>query len=424
MSASNSAFVTLLVGESYAPGVLTLGSKLKELGTSHKLVLLLDTSTVSQELQDLISTVYDEIIPVDTIQAPLTKLAETLDRPELSITYTKLLLWGLTQYESIVYLDADVLPLQSLDNLFDSYEIGVGEIAASPDSGWPDIFNSGVFKLKPNQETLNSLIEFAGKGDSLTFDGADQGLLNEFYPNWHRLPYLYNVTPNYRQDYQYLPAFHRFFKDIKALHYIGGAKPWSYDNILSSDLSNFHQFWWDDFNRFFDKSTRYKLLRLKGEGANLRFQKLVNEWDVSNLKEPQQLQRASFASESVSDSGKHIEHPPIFPWEHRDKREATRFFHEGDDLPSYQDVTQDEEKDKDEAFHEKLRRNLDVLKATKLGSSSSPAPPRTKKAPLLKEYNFGQGDDDFNPDKSLDEVSKLPLKFFSKEKARRESEDK
>ena len=50
------------------------------------------------------------------------------------------------------------------------------------------------------------------------------------------------MTPNYRQDYQYLPAFNRFFKDIKVLHFIGQVKPWHYENVLASDLANFHQY--------------------------------------------------------------------------------------------------------------------------------------------------------------------------------------
>ncbi|KAI3406182.2 GLG2 [Candida oxycetoniae] len=405
------AYVTLLVGESYLPGVLLLGRKLRELKTAYKLAILLNTETISQDLQDLIATVYDDIIAVNTIHSPLIKLKEALNRPELSITYTKLLLWSLTQYESIVYLDADVLPLQNMDDIFDKFEIGEGEIAASPDSGWPDTFNSGVFKLKPSKSVLDKLIEFAAKGELSTFDGADQGLFNEFFPNWIRLPYLYNVTPNFRHDYQFLPAFNRFFKDIKALHYIGDKKPWHFDDLLSSDLNNFHQYWWNDFNKFFDKSLKHKLLNLRGEASSLEFNKIGNKWN-----EP-------VASEEDSKLAPVTDHPAIFPWEHRDKREATRVFYQQNFTftePSSQSSSQPqpEGKDKDDSsFTEKLNQNSEKLKGTKI-SSSTP-----KNAPLSKEYGFGQENKNFNPDQSLAEVSKLPIKFLSKEKAKRETKD-
>lgn len=56
------AYATLLIGESYLPGVLTLGQKLKQLETNHKLLILLDTSSISSDNIALIESIYDEII--------------------------------------------------------------------------------------------------------------------------------------------------------------------------------------------------------------------------------------------------------------------------------------------------------------------------------------------------------------------------
>ncbi|KAG7665755.1 GLG2 [[Candida] subhashii] len=401
-----SAYVTLLTGQGYLPGVLTLGKKLKELGTKHKLVILLDSSSIPQDSQDLINEVYDEIISIDNdvIVAPLGKLKEKLDRSELSVTFSKILLWNLTQFEQLVYLDADVLPLQNLDEIFEQFEINSNQIAASPDSGWPDIFNSGVFKLRPNTETFNSLVEFSNSEEN-TFDGADQGLLNEFFANgnnWIRLPYLFNVTPNYRNDYQYLPAFHRFFNDIRILHYIGAVKPWHYEDILSSDLANFHQYWWDDFNKFFgnDAHLKYKLLNLpRGEASNLKFAKNKNLWDVSKLiGGPQEDQ---------------TEHSPLFPWEHREeKREATRVFHPTTP-PDVEDAEATEQQ-----VEEGLAKDIETVKLSEEAGSSSSS---TKAAPLSQNYGFEKpADKSFNPDRSLAEVAKLPFRFFSKAKAKKE----
>ncbi|KAI5965182.1 GLG2 [Candida pseudojiufengensis] len=337
----SSAYATLLVGPSYIPGVLTLGSKLRELNTKHKLIILLDSTSIEFEFLKLIEELYDEVIPINDqiIKAPLEKLKNELNREELSITFSKLLLWNLTDYEDIVYLDADILPLQNFDEIFDNFEISTNEIAASPDSGWPDIFNSGLFKIKPNKTTFENLIEFASKGGENTFDGADQGLLNEFFPEWIKIPYLYNVTPNYRNDYQYLPAFKKFFNKIKNLHYIGHLKPWNYENILSSDLSNFHQFWWDDFNKFFgaDQNLKYKILNLpRGEASNLKFNKvddLNKALDQDNLsKDVKNLNLTSEGGggDTVEDTDDFLVDETIeqrvFPWEYRERKPPSRVF--------------------------------------------------------------------------------------------------
>lgn len=415
------AYATLLIGESYLPGVLTLGQKLKQLETNHKLLILLDTSSISSDNIALIESIYDEIIPIDNeiIKSPLEKLVDQLNRSELSITYSKLLLWNLINYDSIVYLDSDVLPMINFDDIFENYPIESNQIAASPDSGWPDIFNSGVFKLKPNKEIFNKLIDFT-KDSNNSFDGADQGLLNEFFNlNWIRLPYLYNVTPNYRHDYQYLPAFNRFFKDIKILHYIGNVKPWHYDSILSSDLANFHQFWWNDFNNFFGKDAhlKYKLLNLpRGEARNLQFNKTKNAWEANDEDD---VSDDKHKKQDEDDEDEYVQQQPIFPWEHReDKVQPQRIFKKS--------APKEEEEIKAELIDEEMAKNIEAFKDVEIVDKLQRQKDVKKSPPLLKSYGFDKSSSDksnFNPDKSLAEVSKLPFKFYSQAKAKKEEKE-
>ena len=94
------------------------------------------------------------------------------------------------QFSKVVFLDADVLPLRSLSHLFQLPH----EFSAAPDVGWPDIFNSGVLVLTPGEDKFNELNDLLkSKG---TWDGGDQGLLNEWRGNnWNRLSFTYNTTP-------------------------------------------------------------------------------------------------------------------------------------------------------------------------------------------------------------------------------------
>jgi len=117
-------------------------------------------------------------------------------------------------------LDADVVVLRDIDDLFEREEF-----SAAPDAGWPDCFNSGVFVYQPSKATFNKLVQFASQ-ENASFDGlslvlflfyfilfylgGDQGLLNAFFSNWRssdisrHLPFTYNVTSN--TFYSYVPA--------------------------------------------------------------------------------------------------------------------------------------------------------------------------------------------------------------------------
>lgn len=174
-----------------------------------------------------------------------------LKRPELSPTYSKINLFKLTQFNKILYLDSDTLPIHDLTHLFTQYpSITEDEIVAAPDSGWPDIFNSGLFLIKPSVSTFQKLLSKIHFTESPSFDGADQGLLNEYFTvdspesrKWIKLPFIYNVTPS--GQYQYEPAY-QFFRDkIKLIHFIGAQKPWD------SGRDGERYRWWDKYTEFF-----------------------------------------------------------------------------------------------------------------------------------------------------------------------------
>lgn len=169
-----------------------------------------------------------------------------MGRPDLLFAFTKIALWRQTQFRKIVYLDADVVALRALDELFD---LDV-PFAAAPDIGWPDAFNTGVMVITPNMGDYWALQTMAGAGDS--FDGADQGLLNQYYEhrNWHRLRFTYNCTPN--AEYQWEPAYRYYKRDISAVHFIGKDKPWLAARTRGGGAGVFNELlarWWAVYDR-------------------------------------------------------------------------------------------------------------------------------------------------------------------------------
>ncbi|KAK9467941.1 nucleotide-diphospho-sugar transferase [Lipomyces arxii] len=242
----NEAYFSLLLSDSYLPGCLALAQALRASGTSRPLVLLALDHGLSDHTMDAVKSAFNLVLRVPAVYNPAPRNLQALGRPDLILTFTKILLWNQTAFDRIVYLDADVLPLANIDSLF----LAAGSLAACPDAGWPDIFNSGVMVLSPSSKDFEGLYALAETGE--TFDGGDQGLLNEYFGSeWTRLPFLYNVTPS--TGYEYLPSFARFSPDVKAVHFIGLPKPWQRDRPSSSPDFNVSTSAADLYNRLLSK---------------------------------------------------------------------------------------------------------------------------------------------------------------------------
>ncbi|KAE8146427.1 putative capsule-associated protein CAP1 [Aspergillus avenaceus] len=191
-------------------------------------------------------TVYDELIPVHPTTNSTPANLWLMDRPDLIATFTKIELWKQTQYKRIVYIDCDVVAVRAPDELL-TLEV---DFAAAPDVGWPDCFNSGLMVLRPNMQDYYALKALAERG--ISFDGADQGLLNMHFRDWHRLSFTYNCTPS--ANYQYIPAYKHFQSTISLVHFIGAQKPWNMPRQVSPAESPYNQLlgrWWAIYDKHY-----------------------------------------------------------------------------------------------------------------------------------------------------------------------------
>ncbi|KAG7257380.1 hypothetical protein CRUP_006075 [Coryphaenoides rupestris] len=126
--------------------------------------------------------------------------------------------------------------LRNVDELFEREEL-----SASPDPGWPDCFNTGVFVFRPSLDTHAR---------------GDQGLLNSFFSDWsvrdinRHLPFVYNLSAS--TVYTYLPAFQKYGQDARIVHFLGPAKPWhsgpgAGGQRRDAGMERFIALWWKEY---------------------------------------------------------------------------------------------------------------------------------------------------------------------------------
>lgn len=290
------SYVTLATNDNYAIGALTLAKSLRNVNTNRLLTILI-TNDLSQEIQFQLRSVFDNVETVDALDSNDSFNLAMLKRPELGVTFTKLHCWRLVRFTKCVFLDADCLVLNNVDDLFDREEF-----SAATDVGWPDCFNSGVFVFQPSLQTFANLINFAVEKGS--FDGGDQGLLNSYFSDWstsdssRRLPFIYNMTTNV--SYSYAPAFNQFKENVKIVHFIGAVKPWystyNLDNnsvVGTASNNELHHLnaWWSTFIQhvypFLGDETKQRLSAqiIKKQDQQFNQGQHAQEWSNTNTNQ-------------------------------------------------------------------------------------------------------------------------------------------
>ena len=134
------AITTLLFGnDSYLPGILLLGSSIRKVmpKSYEKYISLccMITHDISKEARSLISKIYDRIIEVEYLQIPPNlinhKIANTRDI--YSKAFTKLRIFEMSEYDKVLFLDADMLVLKkdifSLFNINTPAAIFMGQLS-------------------------------------------------------------------------------------------------------------------------------------------------------------------------------------------------------------------------------------------------------------------------------------------------------
>ncbi len=232
------AYVTMMTnGDGYAPGVEALGRSLLATGTEVPMVLMA-TREVSQPTRERLVRQGWEVRDIEPVKNPHEG---DLLFPRFGSVFAKLRAWEL-EVDKAVWLDADTVVLKNIDDLFER-----PELAAAPDFLMPDQFNSGVMVLEPSRTTFARMMDsLAG---SKSYDGGDQGFLNDFFAGWYTgpagrwLPSGLNMPHFIYQFMHAHPSLRRRVESVaKVIHYTV-QKPWQ----VASTVTGGSEAWWNAY---------------------------------------------------------------------------------------------------------------------------------------------------------------------------------
>ncbi|KAJ3111462.1 hypothetical protein HK100_002673 [Physocladia obscura] len=278
------AYATLCFGDATVPGVRVLFAALHAIHAQADFVAL--TNNISSESATLLKL--DGIKILTTLPlSPQTyymwakKRAETEARD--AILWSKLRAWQLTQYDKVVMLDADLLVLENIDELFQMPEVSASPMVHTSEKisfyksceygmkarnkidrksrdpslleGWSGL-NSGVTVLNPSNETFTRLLNELSIIPNRPCCPSQEFIYNFFEERkqYFRLPAVYNsriisaaggggADPDEQET-----ATLALKQYVKVYHFVG-TKPWK-----KRDSSAMNKLWW----KYFDALPRSK----------------------------------------------------------------------------------------------------------------------------------------------------------------------
>jgi hypothetical protein len=240
------AYVTLVYGSGggYAAGAAVLGHSLAKTGTRHDRVLL-HTPDVPKKHVRVLSQLFNVVKQIDYVKTD-PALIKDFDRSHFKGTFTKFHVFALTEYDKVLFLDADVCVLRSLDGLFAldapaavpiiEGDFAIGERLAKELFYYPNggahrhDVNTGLMLLAPSAELFlrftRDVAEPKPRASGYKF--AEQGYLTEqLAGEWRFVPHWYNFQFHLRRDrgLEEKYAFEHLAERVHALHY-SALVPW------------------------------------------------------------------------------------------------------------------------------------------------------------------------------------------------------
>lgn len=230
-----SSWITYLCDNTFLEGVICLKKSIEKVKSNFSLICMI-TDDVSINTIKILNSLDIKTIPVEKIYPERLEGIKDRYSDKSWMMFTKINIWSFTDYDKLIYLDADTLMLKNSDILFEIKD----NFCAVKDPGYNGI-NAGVMVLTPNKDIFNEMkLLINSKEYDNTY--SDQSFTNWFYSTYKKdlkyLPYCFNVL-------QKRTSYSEFSNSINIFHY-NGQKPWITDQK--------HKCYWKQ-----EKNDEYKL---------------------------------------------------------------------------------------------------------------------------------------------------------------------
>ena len=236
------AYVTLLSSETYLKGVLALNRALKAVKAVFPFYCVLSES-INNDIQKGLEN--EDVSCIRLTRSSVSAVNQEGDFfSHWSYTFDKLQIWGLTQFEKIVFLDSDMLILRNIDHLFECCPFSAVPAGYSSclREDWLYL-NSGLMVIEPDLHVEKELLdlapgvikEFRDNGQTV----GDQDVIKRYCVGWNKQTELH-LDEGYNLFADYLTYYIKEWgyswsgekgKPISVVHFIGKKKPWMKKSI-------------------------------------------------------------------------------------------------------------------------------------------------------------------------------------------------
>lgn len=258
----NYSYISLLTNNEFMPALIAMLDSYNQVKTNYPMAVMV-LPEVSKENRDIINFLGAEVIEVSQLH-PTKITTEFKGTEDLGRSYhtcmCKLHLFRLIQFDKVIYIDADMVFIHNIDELFNN-----NGLSAVPDPGYSKnncYFNAGLLVIEPSLEVFNSLLNimenYSTKENWKTILGYDtsklddQQILYEYFYSWNTDYHLhlnskYNTMLSYYNWYNEKNLYEH--KNIKILHMTCSLRPWNnslineYYSILSIPALAVYMWW-------------------------------------------------------------------------------------------------------------------------------------------------------------------------------------
>ncbi len=228
-------YMTVLSTDDYLIGVLALNESLKKVKSKYKLTVLINEN-ISPKLKEILKENNIEVIEAKSLELPEWIISQNrTKRANWNYTFDKLLIFELTKYDKIVFLDCDMFVRNNIDELFEKKNMSatVDRCDTVLVKEEYQELTSGILVIEPKKGIMSQFMEIIRdnkikeKYDNI----GDQDILQLYDREWKNKKELHLET-KYNMFFldieYYINKGIYSLDEISVIHFITGNKPWKY----------------------------------------------------------------------------------------------------------------------------------------------------------------------------------------------------